>query len=96
MNRNSIFEASTYNAWDDVPLTYLICEMHRAFPADYQEEMVVGMGTSASAVRLRSGHSPFLSMPTVVVDPIRGAKTAEQGASFANEGYPADMNRLSK
>lgn len=76
MHGKYISEASTYNAWEDVPLTYLLCELDRAVPVDYQEGLVDSLGASIRAVRLHAGHSPFLSMPTAVLNAICGAQIA--------------------
>jgi pimeloyl-ACP methyl ester carboxylesterase len=56
----SFTETLTSAAWKTIPSAYLVCEEDRAIPAALQESMA----TRASTVhRIRSGHSPFLSMP---------------------------------
>ncbi|KAK0738712.1 Alpha/Beta hydrolase protein [Schizothecium vesticola] len=54
-----------------VPKMYILCEEDKAVLPDFQERMVE-VGGFDRVVRLRSGHSPFLSVPGEVVEAIVG------------------------
>ncbi|MER6435848.1 alpha/beta hydrolase [Streptomyces sp. NPDC001185] len=56
----SVAQPLTQAAWRTVPSTYILCEEDMAIPLPLQEAMAARAGRT---VRLRSGHSPFLSQP---------------------------------
>lgn len=53
-------ESQTAAAWKTVSSSYVICEQDRAIPLPAQEQM---SARATRTRRLRSSHSPFLSMP---------------------------------
>lgn len=62
-------------AWKEIPTSYLVCENDLAIPVFAQEgmtEMARGMGGEVEVTRVKSGHSPFLSIPEEVVRWLRG------------------------
>lgn len=66
----------TYTAWRHIPVTYLLCEADNAFPLPMQEAMVEtakAAGVDVTVERCKAGHSPFLSVPEVVVGLLRRA-----------------------
>ncbi|KAK1828777.1 Alpha/Beta hydrolase protein [Podospora conica] len=54
-----------------VPMMYVLCEEDRAVEPGVQERMVE-VGGFGRVVRVRAGHSPFLSVPREVVGVVRG------------------------
>lgn len=56
----SVTQPLTQAAWRTVPSTYILCEQDLALPLPLQEAMAT---RAQRTVRLRSGHSPFLSQP---------------------------------
>ncbi|MFD4589017.1 alpha/beta hydrolase [Streptomyces sp. NPDC058434] len=56
----SVTQQLTQAAWRTVPSTYILCEQDMAIPLPLQEAMAA---RAQRTVRLRSGHSPFLSQP---------------------------------
>ncbi|WP_326570118.1 alpha/beta hydrolase [Actinacidiphila glaucinigra] len=56
----SVTQPLTQAAWRTVPSTYILCEQDLAIPLPLQEAMAT---RAQRTVRLRSGHSPFLSQP---------------------------------
>lgn len=57
-------------SWMEIPTSYLLCENDLAIPPQAQEgmtEMAKGMGGEVEVTRVKSGHSPFLSVPDEVV-----------------------------
>ncbi|OOF92058.1 hypothetical protein ASPCADRAFT_509554 [Aspergillus carbonarius ITEM 5010] len=59
--------ASTYEPWHDIPTAYIVCEEDRALPLPVQEQMALALNTR-SIYRLKSSHSPYLSMPDKLAD----------------------------
>jgi hypothetical protein len=56
----SFSERVTKVGWRTIPSTYIVCEQDQALPPQEQEKLAA----RANAVhRLKSSHSPFLSMP---------------------------------
>jgi pimeloyl-ACP methyl ester carboxylesterase len=55
----------TNAAWQRVPSTYVVCTEDVALPVPIQHELAKQAGRTRS---LRSGHSPFVSMPDDVAD----------------------------
>lgn len=55
----------TYEAWRDVPSSYIYCTLDNAIPIADQKRMVeeTAKGVDIRTVQLESSHSPFLSMP---------------------------------
>jgi pimeloyl-ACP methyl ester carboxylesterase len=73
----SFAEHVTSAAWKTIPSAYLLCEQDQAIPAAMQESMA----TRATTVhRLRSSHSPFLSMPVALARLITAA--ADHDSAF--------------
>ncbi|PLB54024.1 alpha/beta-hydrolase [Aspergillus steynii IBT 23096] len=54
--------AATYEPWHQIPSAYIITEEDHALPAQYQEIMAGKLATQFM-YRLKSSHSPFLSIP---------------------------------
>ena len=52
-------------AWQEVPSTYLVCAQDRGTPAPLQRDFARKAGAT---VELDTGHHPFLSRPTEVMD----------------------------
>lgn len=70
----------TYAAWRHIPSTYLLCDGDNAIPPALQESMVETVkaaGVPITVERCQAGHSPFLSVPEVVVGMIRRAAGEE-------------------
>ncbi|KAL4873642.1 hypothetical protein BDV12DRAFT_50960 [Aspergillus spectabilis] len=59
--------AATYEPWHQIPSAYIITEEDRALPLPYQEMMAGKLGTQLT-YRLKSSHSPFLSIPDKLAD----------------------------
>ncbi|KAL4881846.1 alpha/beta-hydrolase [Aspergillus karnatakaensis] len=70
--------AATYEPWHTTPSAYIVTEEDRALPLPYQEGMAAKLGTEL-IYRLKSSHSPFLSVPDQLVDVLEelAAKTIE-------------------
>jgi pimeloyl-ACP methyl ester carboxylesterase len=64
----SVTQPLTQAAWRTVPSTYILCEQDMAIPLPLQEAMAT---RAERAVRLRSGHSPFLSQPAELARVLR-------------------------
>lgn len=61
----------TYEAYRDVPTSYLLCEHDKAIRPDFQKKMATSLGEGVvRTYTCASGHSPMLSMPEKVVDVI--------------------------
>ncbi|KAL4813974.1 Alpha/beta hydrolase fold-1 [Aspergillus spinulosporus] len=58
---------STYEPWHRIPSSYILCEEDLALPLQLQEMMAAKLGTDLK-YRLKSSHSPFLSMPDSLAD----------------------------
>ncbi|MFC5213307.1 alpha/beta hydrolase [Streptomyces coerulescens] len=56
----SFSERVTKAGWPAVPSTYIICDQDKALPLQVQETLAA---RAKDVHRLKSGHSPFLSMP---------------------------------
>ncbi|KAL2860652.1 Alpha/beta hydrolase fold-1 [Aspergillus pseudodeflectus] len=54
--------ASTFEPWHQIPSAYILCEEDRALPIQFQEMLSAKLGTEL-LYRVKSSHSPFLSMP---------------------------------
>ncbi len=77
----AIWSTQTYEAWKDIPSTYIVCEKDRVIQPEKQEEMIA----NARAVqpmafdvveRLDCGHQPILSNVQEMVEIVkRAAKT---------------------
>ncbi|KAJ5768494.1 hypothetical protein N7533_001077, partial [Penicillium manginii] len=67
----SFLSPFTYEAYRDVPTTYLFCERDQAIRPDFQREMVANAGDNVvRTYTCASGHSPMLSVPEKVVEVI--------------------------
>ncbi|RSL43649.1 hypothetical protein CEP54_015007 [Fusarium duplospermum] len=58
-------------AWREIPLTYIVCEKDQALPGFVQDMMIAKVeaeGIPVKQYRLKSSHSPFLSMPDKVAE----------------------------
>lgn len=53
-------------AWKEIPCTYILCENDKTLPPNVQETLYQ-KADMVDVVRLKSSHSPFLSMPDEVV-----------------------------
>ncbi|KAL4860842.1 hypothetical protein BDV12DRAFT_208760 [Aspergillus spectabilis] len=53
---------ATYEPWHQIPSAYIMTEEDQALPPPYQEAMAGKLGSELT-YRLKSSHSPFLSMP---------------------------------
>ncbi|KAJ5819102.1 alpha/beta-hydrolase [Penicillium riverlandense] len=72
----TMYSPLTYEAYRDVPATYLLCENDRAIPLVKQQEMVDKAGEGIKIRICKAGHSPMLSMPQLVTDVIHKAASA--------------------
>lgn len=72
-SKASFYTPLTYAAYQDVPVSYLLCEQDNALPFSAQQAMVGIGGPNVVPHVCAAGHSPMLSMPDKVVDVIRGA-----------------------
>lgn len=54
--------AATYEPWHDIPSAYIITEDDRGLPAQIQELLAAKLKAEV-VYRIKSSHSPFLSMP---------------------------------
>lgn len=62
----------TYEAYRDVPVSYLFCERDEAILPAFQKQMAAFPGGGAvRTYTCTSGHSPMISMPEKVVDVIQ-------------------------
>ncbi|KAI3395438.1 hypothetical protein diail_1301 [Diaporthe ilicicola] len=71
-----LFTKLTYPAYKDIPTTYLLCKKDNAIPFFVQEKMVAdakALGVEIDTETYDASHSPFLSMPDVVVASCRKA-----------------------
>lgn len=76
--------ASTFEPWHVTPTAYIICEEDRALPPPIQEQMAEMLSTKW-IYRLKSSHSPYLSMPDKVADILEelAGKVLTSGAGIA-------------
>ncbi|KAJ5086775.1 alpha/beta-hydrolase [Penicillium alfredii] len=72
----TFFTPLTYEAYRDVPATYLLCEGDRAIPLKAQQKMVDAVGDIVQTRVCAAGHSPMLAMPQTVAEVIIGAARA--------------------
>eukprot|EP00243_Klebsormidium_subtile_P003659 TRINITY_DN17247_c0_g1_i1.p1 TRINITY_DN17247_c0_g1~~TRINITY_DN17247_c0_g1_i1.p1 ORF type:complete len:294 (-),score=59.56 TRINITY_DN17247_c0_g1_i1:401-1282(-) len=61
----------TYLAYEHHPASYIFCENDRAVPVEVQRAMVDGAGVEMRTETLPSGHSPFLSMPEMLLEAVQ-------------------------
>lgn len=54
--------AATYEPWHDIPSAYIITEEDRGLPPQIQELLSSKLKTEV-VYKIKSSHSPFLSMP---------------------------------
>lgn len=75
---------STFEPWHVIPTAYIFCEEDRALPPPVQEQMAEMLNTT-SIYRLKSSHSPYLSMPDKVADILEelAGKAGVSGAEIA-------------
>jgi pimeloyl-ACP methyl ester carboxylesterase len=65
----TIFTPATYDAYRDVPSTYLLCEKDAAMPFDLQKAMITTAGEDLIKSHIcGAGHLPMLGSPQVVFD----------------------------
>ncbi|KAL7943621.1 Alpha/beta hydrolase fold-1 [Trichoderma barbatum] len=69
----SFYTNLTYPAYQEVPVSYLLCEQDNAIPLVAQQAMVDIGGHDVTSYVCSSSHSPMLSMPGKVVEVIRAA-----------------------
>jgi hypothetical protein len=67
----SFYTPLTYPAYQDVSVSYLLCEQDNAIPFAAQQGMVGIGGPNVVSHICSAGHSPMLSMPSKVVEVIR-------------------------
>ena len=73
-NSRSVTEDTiSYVPWDDMPCTYIMCELDQALPAQVAQWLLVSGGVKCEIVSIQSGHSPYLSMPDRTAAIIRRA-----------------------
>jgi hypothetical protein len=72
-SKASFYTPLTYPAYQDVPVSYLLCEQDNAIPFPAQQAMARIGGPNVVSHVCSAGHSPMLNMPEKVVDVIRGA-----------------------
>ena len=72
-SKASFFTPLTYPAYQDVAVSYLLCDQDNAIPFVVQQTMVGTGGPHVISHFCSSSHSPMLSVPSKVVDVIRGA-----------------------
>ncbi|KAK1729360.1 Alpha/beta hydrolase fold-1 [Colletotrichum acutatum] len=73
----SFEETMTYEPWYDIPCMYVGCEDDQAIPYFAQEQMQQLLGPEATKLKLKSAHSPFLSVLSETADAVELA--AEKG-----------------
>ena len=72
----SMSDRVTKAGWRTTPCTYIICEQDQALPPQMQEKFAA----RANAIhRLKSGHSPFLSMPAELAALLANVALGETG-----------------
>ncbi|KAH8805116.1 Alpha/beta hydrolase fold-1 [Xylogone sp. PMI_703] len=69
----SFYTPLTYPAYQDSPVAYLLCEQDNAIPFFAQQAMAGIGGPNVVSHVCSASHSPMLSMPSKVVEVIRGA-----------------------
>lgn len=52
-----------YSGWQDVPLTYVICEKDQAIFPEVQRDLLQRTGVAAEVRTLSTSHTPFISAP---------------------------------
>ncbi|KAF5016662.1 hypothetical protein F66182_11587 [Fusarium sp. NRRL 66182] len=72
-SKASFFTPLTYAAYQDVPVSYLLCENDNAIPIQGQQAMVGIGGPNVTSHFCTAGHMPMLNMPERVVNVIREA-----------------------
>lgn len=65
--------AAEYAGWQDVPMTYVVCDKDLAIFPEIQEELIRSAGVTPTMRRLAASHSPFISMPDEVAELIKEA-----------------------
>ncbi|UKZ55944.1 hypothetical protein TrVGV298_009768 [Trichoderma virens] len=73
----SFYTNLTYPAYQEVPVSYLLCEQDNAIPFVAQQAMVGIGGPGVASYVCSSSHSPMLSMPGKVVEVIRATAGEE-------------------
>ncbi|KAL4958764.1 alpha/beta hydrolase [Aspergillus stella-maris] len=83
---------ATYEPWHTIPSAYIITEEDRALPPQLQGMMAGKLGTDPElVVRIKSSHSPFLSMPDELASVLEGI--AEDGAEKVGGGGKVPVAR---
>lgn len=72
-SKASFFTPLTYAAYQDVPVSYLLCENDNAIPFQAQQAMVGIGGPNVASHICAAGHMPMIQMPERVVNVIREA-----------------------
>ncbi|KAL4940688.1 hypothetical protein BDV06DRAFT_17205 [Aspergillus oleicola] len=99
---------ATYEPWHTMSTAYIITEEDRALPPALQEMMAGKLGTEPKFVyRLKSSHSPFLSMPDELAGVLEGLapratavvasaaeKVGEEGGGEATVAQGVGSSRL--
>ncbi|KAK1451938.1 hypothetical protein CMEL01_06512 [Colletotrichum melonis] len=66
----SFEETITYEPWHDITCMYVGCEDDQAIPYFAQEQMQQLLGPEATKLKLKSSHSPFLSVLSETADAV--------------------------
>ena len=72
-SKPSFYTPLTYPAYQDVSVSYLLCEQDNAIPFAAQQAMAGIGGPNVISHVCSASHSPMLSAPGKVVEVIRGA-----------------------
>ncbi|KUL84131.1 hypothetical protein ZTR_07198 [Talaromyces verruculosus] len=60
----------TYPAYRDIPTTYLLCEKDRSIPVEIQQVFVRNCDGDIRLGSCQAGHSPMITMPSLVAETI--------------------------
>ncbi|PYH90714.1 alpha/beta-hydrolase [Aspergillus ellipticus CBS 707.79] len=63
----AFLDRATEEPWHTIPSAYIVCDDDRALPPAIQDSMITSL-VNPKVFRLKSGHSPFLSMPDETAD----------------------------
>ncbi|KAF5696148.1 signal peptide protein [Fusarium mundagurra] len=62
-----------YEPWHDIPCFFLFCDEDRAVPLGIQQNLASMLGPDSGSFHVKSSHSPFLSMPTELIEGLEQA-----------------------
>jgi hypothetical protein len=72
-SKSSFNTPLTYPAYQEIPVSYLLCEQDNAIPLAAQKAMAEIGGPTVVSHVCTASHSPMLSMPGKVVEVIRSS-----------------------